>query len=586
MLKRTKVINTQTNKNKSMQITKSKFLGLFIATILLTSLISYVAFSNPSISYTTVIQEGSMNSEASFIIFQDDGTYYSRNGQTGVVSSSSNFSNLLITAIEATPFGQLIIIKNSDDPYIADTGILIETPVHIRGEGISYGGSNQGKKGTVIQFDSITNATEIYLFEFYQSDYTKHLYFASIEDICLDANRAENDKSWPLYIHGQVSDLFFEKVWFKEGGYGGIRIYATTDEAVWNLWFRDCLIENNDGAGISISTSTPALPIQRIHILDAHFYDNWDDIVTWGDAGEIRDIIIRGCTSELTDRNGFVFEEGEGITVVQNHIIDAGAASSDTYDAIYVENANNITIVANELGNYDTSNTRYGINLNGTCSEVKIAFNNIGECVSGEIHVGPNVGMLNIQGNADEWISPYVQYLPLAFRTDQQGLIYYEDPYIICRIHTEVNHTISWLAFGKTFGYGTYEWKAKVSGMEQDDSSFYMGLEKRHGWAIEGIIAVRYEPAAAEYQLYTSDGANAESTEITGVTFTNENTFMIVWNSSHVLLYVNDVLKATHETYTPSGQMQLFGEAITYATAPSAEVYLYFKNRSFREVDT
>lgn len=387
MFERTKTINKQTNNTKAMRkVDTRKVLGLLITTILLTSLICYVAFSPDDLSYTTVIQEGSMNSEASYIIFQDASTYYARNGQTGVVTSSTNFSYLLMWSIEETPLGHLIIIKNSDTPYIADTGILIEKPVHIRGEGISYGGLTQGKKGTVIQFDSITNATDIYLFEFYQSDWTKHLYFASIEDICLDANRDENTKSWPLYIHGQVSDLFFEKVWFKEGGYGGIKIRSEVDNEVWNLWFRDCLIENNDGSGFDIQSPDGAHEVNRVHIIDCHFHDNWDDISIWGEDDTTRrrvhDILIRGNTIDATDRHGIKILNASRISIIGNHIMDVGESSADTYSGIFLDDASNVTVVANVIGDYEAATTKYAVEVQGTSESCRIVANILGNCTT------------------------------------------------------------------------------------------------------------------------------------------------------------------------------------------------------------
>lgn len=107
MFERTQIINRQTKNNTNMRISKSKLLGLFIATILLTSLISYVAFSNPSISYTTVIQEGSMNTVASYIIFKDDSTYYARNGETGEITSGTNASLIISNVFSAVTKGTI-----------------------------------------------------------------------------------------------------------------------------------------------------------------------------------------------------------------------------------------------------------------------------------------------------------------------------------------------------------------------------------------------------------------------------------------------------------------------------------------------
>ena len=383
----------------NMQI--KKVVALLIACMLLTSLICYVAFSNPDLTYTTVIQEGSMNSEASHIIFQDDSTYYAKSGITGAVTSSSNFSDLLMDTIEETPLGHLIVIKNSASDYIADTGINISKPVHIRGEGINYGEKSAGRWGTTIKFDSITNASEIFLFEFCQTDWTKHLYFASIEDICLDANRDQNTMSWPLYIHGQVSDLFFEKVWFKNGGYGGIKITSETDE-VWNIWFRDCLIENNDGAGIQMRSESTWQEIDRIHIVDCHFYDNWDDINMWGYGKNIHNIIIRGCTSESTDRNGFVLRNVTMISLIGNHIIDVGRAAGNTYDGVQIYDASsNITAIGNIIGNFDYNVMRHAFNITGASAHIRINSNILGNCTTSATYESGDTVDVEFNHNTD-----------------------------------------------------------------------------------------------------------------------------------------------------------------------------------------
>lgn len=195
---------------------------------------------------------------------------------------------------------------------------------------------------------------------------------------------------------------------------------------------------------------------------------------------------------------------------------------------------------------------------------------------------GPEAEFLSNQGIPDTLISPAEKYLPLYYRTDQQGLIYFVDPYIVIRVHTEANHWISWLGVGKTFGYGTYEWKAKAENAVANTSIYIGGLEYHHGWSNEGIACIRWD--GTKWEAHSSWGGSGESTEITGITFTNENTFKIEWTDSYVKYYVNDVLKATHTTYVPQAPMQLFAEVGTAGSAPASEPKCFFRKNSWKRL--
>lgn len=181
------------------------------------------------------------------------------------------------------------------------------------------------------------------------------------------------------------------------------------------------------------------------------------------------------------------------------------------------------------------------------------------------------------------WISPADEYLPLNFRTDRSGLIYYNDPYIIIRCNVDAYHAISWLAFGKTFGFGTYEWKAKAANAV-NNCSIYLGLfEYRHGWAAEGAIFLRWVDTAWNFHTCKVDGTT-ENTVISGVDFTAEHTFKVEWTSTIVKFYVDGSLKASHSTAVPQVSMQLFAEIYIGAVAPSAEPTCYFRAGSFKKL--
>ena len=195
-----------------------------------------------------------------------------------------------------------------------------------------------------------------------------------------------------------------------------------------------------------------------------------------------------------------------------------------------------------------------------------------------------NFYFLNGESVGESWISPADHYLPLAFRVNAEGLIYYDEPYLVIRVHNRSNQWISWLAFGEVFDFGVYEWRAKCEN-NVSGAIIYLGiLEHHHGWCNEGIIVVKFDESLT-WQFYTSDETgNTESTVIDDVDFTVENTFKIDWTPSSVSLYINDALKATHTSAVPQESMQLFAEVGTGSSAPCCEPKCFFRGGSFREI--
>lgn len=183
------------------------------------------------------------------------------------------------------------------------------------------------------------------------------------------------------------------------------------------------------------------------------------------------------------------------------------------------------------------------------------------------------------------WVNPCEEYLPLWYRTNQQGLIYFNDPYIITRCHASVtDQYISWLVMGKTFDFGTYECKAKASHNALANALLVlMGFERTHGWTDNGLITISWN--GAEWHLRTVDNdGNSEATAIAGVDFTIEHTLKIEWTSTYVKAYIDGILKATNSTHVPQLPMQLFNEIAIGDPAPAEEPLIYFRNHSFKEL--
>ena len=176
--------------------------------------------------------------------------------------------------------------------------------------------------------------------------------------------------------------------------------------------------------------------------------------------------------------------------------------------------------------------------------------------------------------------------LPWFARTDDQALVYYESPYYVLRIKSDTPHVVSIWSHGYSFGYGTYQWKAKVEN-PNSKTNIYVGLlERRHGWPFEGAIFV--EASAGDYKFTTSEEGlttPSETTILEGQDWTTEKTFKVEWAETYVKLYVNDSLEATHSGVVPAETMgNLFFEIANWGTTPPDETFLYIKEQSFEQL--
>ena len=194
--------------------------------------------------------------------------------------------------------------------------------------------------------------------------------------------------------------------------------------------------------------------------------------------------------------------------------------------------------------------------------------------------------------------SPYWHYLPLAYRMGSSGHHWFDGTYIVTATKASAitdegsdQHT-SWLAFGKRFDAGTYEWEGKFG--TRDTNGFAkqcFGLEKHHGYPNEGIICV-YDWVAAgpvtQYRFYTDDdaGGGPEVTDISAHVLANtEYTWKIEWTSgTECKLYIDGTLRATHNANIPTSGMHLFSETTVENADASQSMRIYWKNRSFHEV--
>jgi len=67
-----------------------KFYAIAISLLLIGGIIGY-SLANPSLSYSTIIEEGASVQGYSYIIWRDGSTYYAKNGKSGAIDYSFQF---------------------------------------------------------------------------------------------------------------------------------------------------------------------------------------------------------------------------------------------------------------------------------------------------------------------------------------------------------------------------------------------------------------------------------------------------------------------------------------------------------------
>jgi len=137
--------------------------------------------------------------------------------------------------------------------------------------------------------------------------------------------------------------------------------------------------------------------------------------------------------------------------------------------------------------------------------------------------------------------------------------------------------------FAQEFLYGTYQWKVKLLNAAPaenngGDWNIFVGFMEEFPSQYRDSIFIEYTSADDKWYFKTRNAGNLESTEITGVTWTNENTLKVEWpDSSSVKLYVNDVLKVTHTTQVPDKAGVAFLEIIS-GPATTNNIYVYTRD--------
>jgi len=103
---------------------KSVWVSLFVFALLVSSFTVGYDVHAASLSYSTVIENGSMAETASYIIFKDGSTYYAKNGTTGAIDySGTNATYVIKSAIDSSSKGLVFIMAGT---YVIDSTIILD----------------------------------------------------------------------------------------------------------------------------------------------------------------------------------------------------------------------------------------------------------------------------------------------------------------------------------------------------------------------------------------------------------------------------------------------------------------------------
>jgi len=182
-------------------------------------------------------------------------------------------------------------------------------------------------------------------------------------------------------------------------------------------------------------------------------------------------------------------------------------------------------------------------------------------------------------GGADEiaaW-TPLDPFSLPAVRMDRFSMAYWDGTYWVCRNWDKLGSVSSVLWVNKTYGYGTYQWKGKIT-MPSNAGFIFMGFEKSHGFAADGLIAfVVY--SGPSYRTQTVLGVNIEENILAGQDWTVERTFRIEWSATQVVFKVDGATVATHTTVIPPENIPFFIESGTHEhLLPDGEQAVYARS--------
>lgn len=228
---------------------RNKVIGLmWILTLLLTSSVIYVFAQAPTV--TTWLQPGSLTDTASYVIWDDGGNYFSKNGETGQVTSSTNASAIIQNSLDALTAGRTSkekVVIRFDDVEITH---LIEIPnytiVEIQGK------LKLGAAASYIFYSQNVVRVEVFGGE-----------FTGVQRNATNVNTAiKFDGCAEIYVHDTIISGFYGLL----GGFG-IDFISCQRSEISNVQVRDCGAD-----GIALNGCEDII-VSDLYLIDNGFVD-------------------------------------------------------------------------------------------------------------------------------------------------------------------------------------------------------------------------------------------------------------------------------------------------------------------------
>lgn len=169
-------------------------------------------------------------------------------------------------------------------------------------------------------------------------------------------------------------------------------------------------------------------------------------------------------------------------------------------------------------------------------------------------------------------------YAQVFFLMSPFALSYYDDPYFVARAHIIPVSHYTFIRVLKSYGYGIYEWKGKISNTDHGGQLF--GFEHHAGWAGEGIADFHILDGTLNCRT-SWNGSFTVNDKGAWSYGTTEVTFKIDWNVDRVLFYINGDLIDVISTNVPQDDMGFFVEVYAL-TGCSIEPMACVREKSFK----
>jgi len=307
---------------------------------------------------------------ASYIIFKKGTKTYAKNGETGHIEfEGSDDAKLIQQAIDNIPEGGTIYIRNGT--YYIGSKLTIDKRIRLCGEHMDK---------TKLYLKDNVNDDMIYI-----ENTTTTEYFQTIENMYLYGNSDNNTAGHAINQEAGSSDIQIRNMFITHFPYYGIRL-----NTAWGAVVHRCCIEHCGYHAIWINGSETYVShcmLAECGYYGLHYYDG-------------KPATIIGNVFWYNQKHGLYLNTPEKLVVVGNAFRGNGYSSSDTYDAIHIVNANDITIEGNSIwaDHEGTNVTRYGVYIEAG-NNIRIGgANRIVGCLSGEVYDGGTNTVINGYG--------------------------------------------------------------------------------------------------------------------------------------------------------------------------------------------